>query len=379
MSKSRVAERIAALATGLVALVALAPPAHADVPGFTPPTPTDWVAFTLGTTTLSAPRGGSYGAVDLIAHTSGPPLQDLVDWDDGTSPPGWPVSWSVGGVTLEREAYCGADVTSCRYFVNGSGDFFAVGGVEPSPAFFEQFRQDVTATPILPPAISINVSSNLNPQKGVGGPGQITLDASGTADGFTDPAALTYSWTVSQGSTSVEAAGMVTTVDLAADGQYNLTLVVTNPDDGHADTFNSTILVAGVAPDPAPAPGPSGGGPAPTPDPVPSVTPKPAVADVVTFAPLRKVPSALNGGTNGGAQVIWLWRPDWFTPEPPGPRSPRTATAPRVQAESVSVVTTTDPEPDSSATPWLAGLAVFGLAGIGLMAMRRRRMHYLDP
>jgi hypothetical protein len=373
VSKSRVAKRIAALTTGLVALVAAAPSAFADSPpGFVEP---GWVAFTLSSTSFPASRTPTSYPVTVNRTEGGGFDPSSLDWGvDGLGNPIWWPDITLSGYHLVGGG-CPISATTCPYTLSGgNGTFDVRGGIPVDP---EAFPDTQVVTIPDAPVMNVVFPSDLQPTPaGVDTPGTVTIDMSGSSDSGNP---VTYSWklTFQDGSVVKVSSLPSETFPLTQDGTYTLSVTVTSTFDGYSPgPQEATFVVGGMV---APAPGPSGGGPAPTPDPVPSaVTPKPA-ADVVTFAPLRRVPSALNGGTNGGAQVIWLWRPDWFTPEPLGPRSPRTATAPRVKAESVSVVTTTDPEPDSSATPWLAGLAVFGVAGIGLMAMRRRRMHYLDP
>jgi hypothetical protein len=89
--------------------------------------------------------------------------------------------------------------------------------------------------------------------------------------------------------------------------------------------------------------------------------------------PRRSAPSALFGGQNGEAQVVWLWRPEWAG-TPTGPRRPRT-TAPAIVRQRYDIIVGSDtPAPDSNAAPWLAGLGVFGLFGAGWVLTRRRRV-----
>jgi hypothetical protein len=288
---------------------------------------------------------------------------------------------------------------SCTYTVTGTGSFLMAAGAEPTPGYFDgSYRQDVTAVPILPANMTISVNQNLNPLKGSGGePGQITLDASGTTDGFTNPDELTYSWVVTNAATgeAKPASGKVATVPLSEDGQYTVSLSVTNPADGYSQSWDGAgtggvFQITGVAPDrvlPTPGPAPakpsvpveSPGTPAPAPAPIPVVF-DPVPSDVGGGAPAflapRSIPSALNGGSNGEAQVVWLWRPDWFQPGSLTPQQPVTATPPKLSGNEPIVVSSSTPAPDSDATPWLAGLAVFGVAGLGLMATKRWRVRH---
>jgi hypothetical protein len=67
--------------------------------------------------------------------------------------------------------------------------------------------------------------------------------------------------------------------------------------------------------------------------------------------------------------VIWLWRPDWFQTA----EAARTAGRPSaVKRARVSVDAKASAGP--SATPWLAGLATFGIFGFVWILARRRRV-----
>lgn len=185
----------------------------------------------------------------------------------------------------------------------------------------------------------------------------------------------------------MHASGQVATVELAADGQYTVTLSVTNPIDGHTTTVSGTFAVTGVAPEaPGPEPGPPPGpAPAPAPSPAPSPAPGPsasppaagvptevAEAHAVVFAPPRNIPPALFGGRRGEAQVIWLWRPEWAAPTR-GPVKPQTKSPPIVRAREEISLGETGPAPETNPAPWLAGLAAFGLLGAGWLFIRHRR------
>jgi hypothetical protein len=107
--------------------------------------------------------------------------------------------------------------------------------------------------------------------------------------------------------------------------------------------------------------------------PVAGVDPGIAAEPIVFAPPRRRVPSALFGGQNGEAQVVWLWRPEWAG-SPTGPRSPRTSAPPVVRERDDIVVGSSEPTPESNAAPWLAGLAAFGLFGVGWVLTKRRRL-----
>jgi hypothetical protein len=389
------AKRAVGLLVALVGVAALTSPAAADPPPGVGALPDgEWVAFTLGETSLTAPRGGSqWGPVSLNreAFVSGS-IEDLFsnwDVDDVTLEKYWPSSWSASGFTLERAVpmtSCPAAASSCSYNITGgSGTFEVNAGTPLQPGQSLPLPQPVTLVPPLPAEISVQVNQNLNPVKGQNGqPGTITLDASGTTDGDTSPDSLAYAWTVAGNGVTKTAAGKVATVQLDQDGQYDITLAVTNPVDGHVTTYNGAISVAGVAPD-KPSQGGNGGsggggsgggtgGPAPLPTPPAQGVAPEIVAEPVVFAPPRRsVPSALFGGQNGEAQVVWLWRPEWAG-APAGPRNPRTSAPPIVRERDDIIVGSSGPSPDSNAAPWLAGLGVFGLCGVGWLLTRRHRM-----
>ena len=382
-------QRAASVVLALVAVVALAAPAGADTPpGVTSLPDGEWIAFTLSATEFTAPRGGStWGPVTInrVKFISGNVEDYFTNWDEQpvTLAKLWPHDWSASGFTFHTDDDCPAAQDSCSYTITGGGGTFLVnagtplleGQQLPDP-------QSVTLAPGLPAEISVQVNQDLNPVKGQNGqPGTITLDASGTTDGDTNPDSLTYAWTVSGNGISKSASGKVTTVQLDTDGQYNLTLAVTNPLDGHVTTFNGAIAVAGVAPDkPSQSPGASPGPKTPSGNPSPVASPPAAgvdtgvVAEPIVFAPPRRsIPSALFGGANGEAQVVWLWRPEWAG-TPSGPRKPRTASPPIVRERDDIVLGSSEPTPDSNAAQWLAGLAVFGLFGAGWILTRRRRL-----
>jgi hypothetical protein len=385
--------------------------AQSAPPGWQDPGDGAWVAFTLGATTLGtvSRTDTRWGPVTVNRHTS--PGLDVEgafgNWEarqvaPGVIEAGWPASWSADGRTFERAVdWCPALSSSCSYFVvgGGGGQFFAAAGTpldslgQPDPGLLLQFQQSISLND--PPTMSIVFNPNLSPVKGVDGqPGHITLDASGTTDGL--PGDLQYAWTVKDSANNVvaSASGPIANVNLSEDGTYCIAVTVTNPSDGYSQSFDAgCALVTGVAPDrvdPGPGPGPDnggggggggtggpgGGGPAPAPvssPPAQGVGQEIAAEPIVFAPPRRDVPSALFGGQNGEAQVIWLWQPNWFN-EARGPRAPRTTAPPIVQERDDIVVGSNEPAPDSNAAPWLAGLAAFGLLGLGWTFIRRRRV-----
>ena len=69
--------------------------------------------------------------------------------------------------------------------------------------------------------------------------------------------------------------------------------------------------------------------------------------------------------------VIWLWRPDWF-----GPTAGHGATTSGQPSTLKRATVSIDPKGPAgqSATPWLAGLATFGIFGFAWVLVQRRRV-----
>lgn len=402
-------KRVVWCCVAAVALLALAAPAGAQSvpPGWQDPGAGAgaWAAFTLDSTDLGvvSRSDARWGPVNIVRHTSSDLDVEAAfgNWEvreiaPGVLESGWPSSWSADGRSFERaSSWCPAASPSCSYYVldGGSGQFFAAAGTpldglgQPDPGLLLQYQQSISLAD--PPTMNIVFNRNLSPVKGANGqPGHITLDASGTTDGL--PGTLDFAWAVRDTANNAvaSATGQVADVDLSKDGTYCISLTVTNPSDGYSQTFDAgCALVSGVAPDrvaPGPGGNPSGGtgggggGPAPLPAPPAAGVDPGDVAQSVVFAPPRRsVPPALFGGRNGEAQVVWLWRPEWAG-APTGPRKPRTASPPVVRERDDIVIGASEPTPDSSAAPWLAGLGAFGLFGFGWIITRRRRLRRAD-
>jgi hypothetical protein len=396
MSGRPIGRRLAACTVGLAVLgavaVAGATPAAADVP--TPPPwvigqllPGQWIAYTLSSSTnlpaVQRNPSPKWGPVTLLRQTNlSPPFSMLAS--EGT-PPGWPMTFSSNGVTLQRASqFCDLAAPSCQYYVTaGAGQpfFFATsGGPGAGVPDLNQFNQGGLS--LLPPP---QLVASFNPPTGGALPSSgFTFDGSGSHDGL--PGNLSYRWTLlpANGQPFTQDGAQSSFTPPAAifsqNGQYCVTLVVTASDGTTANQGPSCFAVTISNPTPAPpqAPQPQAPQPqAPAPAQTPSAgaTPAPAAAAPLSFAkPLPNfavpVPGAVQQVT-----VIWLWKPDWFQATPSGVgKAVKTAGQPKaVKRASVSVVQSAH-RSSPSAAPWLAGLGAFGIFGAGWLAFRRRSL-----
>ncbi len=356
-------------------VVGFAAPAAADVaspPGpNTPPAAPGWIAFQLSSTNLTVGSTVQIGVAD--GSTVGP-----AQFFTG---PDWPSSWSGDGLSLQYQGNTPCDFinhpgVSCDYTVTGNaGTFdnvlFASGALTPDQV--TALEQTVTVTtpttqPTTPPAPP---STNFTgPPNGLlTGPGQFQFQAPSQFG-------VTYTWTLlfnghqvdqQQGPTYTPPPSIFSTP-----GQYTLTLRASNsafPNGVTSQPVQFEISPpTNPTPPPAPTPAPQPGGPM-APSAPPPVTP-PALTHLstVSYVPLSNfdvpTPAAIRPVT-----VIWLWRPDWFQTA----EAARTAGRPSaVKRASVSVDAKGSAGP--SATPWLAGLATFGIFGFAWILVRRRRV-----
>jgi hypothetical protein len=357
----------------VLAVVGLAAPAGADVtspPGpNTPPAAPGWIAFQLSSTNLTV---GSTVQVSVAGGST-------VGASQFFTGPDWPTSWSGDGLSLQYQGNTPCTLasnpsSSCAYTVTGNGGTFdnVLFGAGSIPADqVSALEQTVTVTtpttqpttPPTPPGTNFN-----GPMNGpLTGPGQFTFQAPGESG-------VTYTWTLlfngqkvdqQQGSTYTPPASIFSTP-----GNYTLTLNASDsafPNGANPTSVSFEVLPPAPGPSPSPAPGP---GPSPTPAaPAPPVSP-PALAHLstVSYVPLSNfdtpTPAAIRPVT-----VIWLWRPDWFQTA----EAARTAGRPSgVKRASVSIDAKGTAGP--SATPWLAGLATFGIFGFAWILVRRRRV-----
>ncbi len=371
------AARLAGLTAlgAVLAVVGFAAPASADVtspPGpNSPPAAPGWIAFQLSSTNLTV---GSTVQVSVAGGST-------VGASQFFTGPDWPTSWSGDGLSLQYQGntpctFASNPSSSCAYTVTGNGGTFdnVLFGAGSIPADqVTALEQTVTVTtpttqPTIPPQPP---SPNFTgPPNGLlTGPGQFTFQAPGQSG-------VTYTWTLKNattgqlfpqwtGSSYTPPASIFNTP-----GQYTLTLNASNsafPSGANQSISFEISPPTTPGPSPPPAPGP---GPSPTPAaPAPPVSP-PALTHLstVSYVPLSNfdtpTPAAIRPVT-----VIWLWRPDWFQTA----EAARTAGRPSgVKRASVSIDAKGTAGP--SATPWLAGLATFGIFGFAWILVRRRRV-----
>jgi hypothetical protein len=186
----------------------------------------------------------------------------------------------------------------------------------------------------------------------ISGPGQFAFQSPNAAG-------VTYTWVLQLNGQKVDQQNGPSYTPPASifnlPGEYTLTLVAT---DGlmHQSFHSVGFQVQGHPQQQSPTPAPA----------------QPAVSLPSSVTKVSNVPQLVNFSTPrpGAVQpvtVIWLWKPDWFQ----NTGRPKTAGTPTgVKRASVTV----DPKGSPSATPWLAGLAVFGIFGGAWLAVRRRRV-----
>jgi PKD domain len=358
-----------------LAVAGFAAPAAADVtspPGpNTPPAAPGWIAFQLSSTNLTL---GSTVQVSVAGGSTVGAAQFFTG-------PDWPGSWSGDGLTLQYQGGSSCDFashpsSSCAYTVTGnSGTFdnvlFGAGSIPPDQV--SALEQTVTVTtpttqpttPPPPPSATFT-----GPPNGLlsGGPGQFQFQSP-------NQPGVTYTWTLlfngqqvdkQSGPTYTPPSSIFTTP-----GQYTLTLSASDGAYPNGVTSQPVQFEIPASSNPTPTPSPA---PTPAPSPTPAAPP-PAVSppafthlSTVSYVPLSNfdvpTPAAIRPVT-----VIWLWRPDWFQTA----EAARTAGRPS-PAKRASVSIDAKGSAGPSATPWLAGLATFGIFGFVWILVRRRRV-----
>ena len=378
---SGAAARLAGLTRLGAALVIIgfAAPAAADVtsppgPNYPPAAP-GWIAFQLSSTNLTL------GSTVQISVANGSTVDAALFFANTGSNPeaAWPTTWSGAGLSLQYQGttpclFLDHPSTSCDYAVTGnSGTFdnvlFAAGTLTPDQVTALEQTVTVTTpttqptTPPTPPSTTFT-----GPPNGLlTGPGQFSFEAPGQFG-------VTYTWTLlfnghqvdqQQGTTYTAPSSIFSTP-----GQYTLTLRAS--DSAYPNGVTSQPAQFEISPptnpNPMPPPAPTPGGPMAPVAPAPVSPPALTHLSTVSYVPLSNfdvpTPAAIRPVT-----VIWLWRPDWFQTA----EAARTAGRPRaVKRASVSVDAKGSAGP--SATPWLAGLATFGIFGFVWILVRRRRV-----
>jgi hypothetical protein len=364
-----------ALLGAALAVIGFAAPAAADVtspPGpNTPPAAPGWIAFQLSSTNLTV---GSTVQVSVAGGSTVGAAQFFTG-------PDWPSSWQGDGLTLQNNGspcdFASHPSSSCGYTVTGnSGTFdnvlFGAGSIPPDQVTALEQTVTVTTpttqptTPPPPPAATFTGPPNGQ----LSGPGQFQFQSP-------NQPGVTYTWTLLFNGQQVDKqSGPAYTPPsniFTTPGQYTLTLSAS--DGAYPNGVTSAPVQFEITPSSNPNPTPT---PSPTPTPGASPTPAapaPAVSppafthlSTVSYVPLSNfdvpTPAAIRPVT-----VIWLWRPDWFQTA----EAARTAGRPS-PAKRASVSLNAKGSAGPSATPWLAGLATFGIFGFAWILVRRRRV-----
>jgi hypothetical protein len=355
----------AGIASGLLVVGVLAAAASAvDAPPGPyagPLPPGTWIAFQFdstsisfaGTVTLSVVDGSTASTADLWGA-------------DGS----WPGSWSTGGLGLTQVdpnpcTLALHPTQSCVFRVSGSPTTYQnlLFGLNLTPQQVQSFQQTVTLNP--PPTTT--TTQPPAPDSTFSGPGELTTPGAFT---FRAPGQLgvTYTWTLFLNGAQVDVqAGTAYTPPariFSTPGTYTLRLTAASAV-GQSEHEVSFVVAPPQQPPPAPPPPPAASPQAPVglhPTPAPLFTQVSFTPHLTDFATPK--PGAVQPVT-----VIWLWRPDWFQATT---EKPKTAGRPKTVTRAAVSVGASRGGP--SATPWLAGLATFGIFGAAWLAVRRRRV-----
>jgi len=398
---------LAAIGIAAATVVVFALPAAADDPPdfIAPPADSNlWVGFTVSGLPLSVSGRSTVPPVTLtrVGNMTTADLKiAFPTWPTQPDPPnpeqtGWPTTFNVGSVQLERVAWCPYDIDHCDYKVLHGGTFDIHGGtlVDPSTnAPVDTPFPSSLVIPDPPPAkvLHVGFSPDLNPTPGgVGQPGHVTLDATTFTSDELDPGgALAYHWVVvniaDPTKTFSSDIGPKVQLDINQDGTYCVQLTVTAAVDGFSSSTQScdattrtgapTFIAKNFAPQtphssPPPNPTPPAGG---------GGTSGGGGFGGITFSnPPRRAPAVLSSAGLSSPAVVWLWRPDFYKPTPAASSgAPITTNTPNLKGRHEIVVTRPGPD-GASAGPWLAGMGAFGIAGGGWVVSRRRRLRLLD-
>jgi hypothetical protein len=356
------------MASGVVLVGLLASAAAADPPpggGSLPPG--QWIAFQFdpanipyqGTVTISVVDGSTGSTADLWG-----PLGN------------WPATWSTGGLSLTQAdpnpcTIVEHPVTSCTFNVSGNPNTYQnlLFGLNLTQDQVNAFQQTIT---LAPPATTTTTQPPA-PDSTFTGPGELTSPGAFTFRAPDHPG-VTYSWTLLFNGRQVDQQpGPRYTPPariFSTPGTYTLRLTAANAV-GQSEHEVSFVIApqpqtpAPQTPPPQPPPAapaqhpPVGSHPSPTPS-FTQVSFTPHLTDFATPKP----------GAVQPVTVIWLWRPDWF--QATTKQKPKTAGRPGGVARAAVSVGSNRGGP--SATPWLAGLATFGIFGAAWLAVRRRRV-----
>jgi hypothetical protein len=321
-----------------------------------------WIAFQFDSTSIS------FGGTVTLSVVSGSTASTADLWGAQAA---WPGSWSTGGLSLNQldPGPCTLALhptQSCPFKVSGTPNTYQnlVFGLNLTPQQGQSFQQSVTLNP--PPTPTTTPPPA--PDSTFSGPGELTTPGSFT---FRAPGqfGVTYTWTLflngAQADLQTGTAYTPPARIFGTPGTYTLRLTAANAV-GQSEHEVSFVVAPPQQPSPpAPQPPPAASPQAPVgfhPTPAPQFT-------QVSFTPRLTDFATPKPGAVQPVTVIWLWRPDWFQS---ATQKPKTAGRPkRVTRAAVSVGSSRG---GPSATPWLAGLATFGIFGAAWLAVRRRRV-----
>ncbi len=356
---------------GPASAATVSPPPGPYAPTWPPAAPApQWIAFQFDSTSIS-----NGGTVTLSAASGGATPTQL--WGSSGS---WPGSWSVGGLTLAQAGPGPCTVAahptqSCEFKVVSSPNTYSqvVFGLNLTDSQAQNFSQTIqyeapaTTTTTQPPAPSSRFS----------GPGELATPGSFTFTPPADnPAGVAYTWTLLFNGNQIDSKqcqGPSCTYTPPASifntpGTYTMRLQATGPT-GQSENEVPFIV---PAPQPAPPPPPQQP-PPPAAQPQASTGAHPGSAPAftqVSFTPRLTDFATPKPGAVQPVTVIWLWRPDWFQ----ATTNQKPKTAGRPTGASRAAVSVGSNRGGPSATPWLAGLAMFGIFGAAWLAVRRRRV-----
>jgi hypothetical protein len=259
--------------------------------------------------------------------------------------------------------------TSCTFKVSGSPGTYnkVLFGVNVPPDQVQNLQQNITVpspTTTTPPT----QPPPPPPSALFSGPPNNQLTP---ADHFTfnspNAPGVTYTWTLSFNNGQIDQQSGPSYTPPASifqtPGQYTLTL---RAEDQNTHRFSESPPAQFLI-EPQPSPPPQHASPASPPVAGPSA-PAQSVTQV-SFAPRLPAFATPKPGAVQPVTVIWLWRPDWFQSA-----AGQVKTRGRPSGVRRAAVSVNANRGGPSATPWLAGLATFGIFGAAWLAVRRRRV-----
>ncbi len=373
------------VAAALALLVAGPAGAVGSPPGsLTPLQPGQWIAFTV------SPASPAFGqTVTLNAQVGNTTPGGANPAPPYFTTPDWPTQWSVNGVTLsESVPNCPSTDSSCSFTISGTpgahpGVIFGAGPVPDSVLQSSDPNVWTVVVPSAPPPPTTsppptappgpNATFSGPPNGQLTGPGAFTF----TAPNQVGEGPYTYSWVLTSngqpvpgGSQSGPSQTFTPPAGIFSSPTATYTLSLTVTDGLGNSVTNSAQFEVETQVGKTPAPVPVG----PSSPPAASGPPAPPLLGRTTLNAVSYVPSVPSFATPtpGAIQpvtVIWLWRPNWFQ----ATETAKTAGRPKaVKRAAVSVDKSA--KSGQSATLPLAGLATFGIFGLGWVLFKRRRV-----